>query len=162
MEVVDSAILHSLLLLLFLTFQAVSGVDSSHNGLGLAYIDDHCQHILPRIMASEAEDRTGETSTSQRSTVISESDKSRQFARLSNAIIRGAGTGLCIRGGLHLLSWIFALFSRSRRNKLALDALRAILQQILDTIRYTLFLGSLSGVYVGVDESIANRYGRQK
>ena len=112
-------------------------------------------------MTNEADDRKGETSTSQ-SVQLAKSDTARQLARITNAVIRGAGVGLCIRGGLHLLSWVFALFSRSRRTKLALDPIGSLLEQILDPIRYTLFLGSLSGLYVGVDESIANRYGRQK
>ena len=111
---------------------------------------------------TEADDPTGETSTSYSAVRASESDKARQRVRIANAVLRGAGVGLCIRGGLHLLSWIFALFSRSRRDRLASDPIRNILEQIVDTIRYTLFLGSLSGAYVGIDESVANRYGRQK
>lgn len=117
-------------------------------------------------MGTDAEARKGETSTSYEALhkhIDANSHKGdREALRLLNACIRGAGAGLCLRGGLHLLSWVFALFSRSRRNRLTLDPLGSIFEQILDTIRYTIFLGSLSGVYVGVDEGIANAYGRQR
>ena len=116
-------------------------------------------------MSTEAEARTGETSTSSKDAQLvlpSNKSSAREVSRILSAVIRGAGVGLCIRGGLNLLSWVFALFSRSRRNRLALDPLGSILEQILDTLQYTAFLGSLSGVYVGVDEGIANHFGRKR
>lgn len=111
-------------------------------------------------------DRTGETSTSYATSehlrpFLSEIGP-REFSRFANACLRGAGVGFCLRGGLHLLSWVAALLSHSRRHRLALDPLKKIIEQILDTVRYTLFLGSLSGIYVGVDEGIANALGRER
>ena len=116
-------------------------------------------------MISEAEARTGETSTSDQAenkSLRKGGHGAREIYRIINAIIRGAGAGFCIRGGLHLLSWIFAVFSRSRRKLLLAEPGKHIIDQLLDTFRYVLFLGSLSGVYVGVDEAIANRLGRKK
>ena len=86
----------------------------------------------------------------------------RAWYRFLNASVRGAGAGLCLKGGLHLLSWLFALLSKSRRNRLLLSPLRVLLDQFKDTLRYTLFLGSLSGIYVAADEGIAHYYGRQR
>jgi len=93
---------------------------------------------------------------------LANNNEYRAWYRFLNASVRGAGAGLCLRGGLHLLSWFFALLSTSRRKRLLLSPLRVLLDQFVDTVRYTLFLGSLSGVYVAADESIAQRFGRQR
>lgn len=116
-------------------------------------------------MVCKAEARTGDTSTSgqdEEKSLQGHHSNSREIDRIVNAVVRGAGAGLCIRGGLHLLSWLFALFSRSRRRLLLTDPFRSLLDQLVDTFRYILFLGSLSGIYVGADEAIANRFGRQR
>lgn len=112
-------------------------------------------------MSTEAEARSGQASTSGKASLGREEDN-REIRRIVNAIVRGAGVGLCIRGGLNLLSWVLALFSRARRNRLALDPFGSIFEQVLDTLRYTAFLGCLSGIYVGADEAIANHFGRQR
>jgi hypothetical protein len=121
------------------------------------------------MSSAEAQSRSGEgASTSGRDdgNAIGQShakkDVSREWYRFLNAVIRGAGAGLCLRGGLNLLSWLFALLSKSRRNRLALNPLRVLLDQFIDTVRYTLFLGSLSGVYVAADECLAHQFGRQR
>ena len=111
--------------------------------------------------------RTGEVSTSGRSagvrkTAFAHEEGHRELYRLMNAVVRGAGAGFCLKGGLHILSWLLALISKSRRQRLTRAPLKTLLEQFLDTVRYTLFLGSLGGVYVGVDEGIANTWGRQR
>ena len=116
--------------------------------------------------AAPANVRGGEASTSsekfEKQLVFAQEDGDREWYRLANAIARGAGTGFCIKGGIHLLSWIFALVVKSRRKRLQEAPLRTLLEQALDTVRYTVFLGSLGGVYVGVDEGIANIFGRKR
>ena len=111
--------------------------------------------------------RGGEASTSGRAATakklaFAQENGDRELYRWANAIIRGAGTGFCLRAGIHVLSWLFALAVKSRRRRIMAAPLRTLLDQLLDTIRYTLFLGSLSGVYVGVDEGIANLLGRKR
>lgn len=86
----------------------------------------------------------------------------REWHRLGNAVIRGAGAGLLLKGGLNLLSWVLAIFSKSRRRHLWANPLKMVVEQVLDTLRYTLFLASLSGVYVGSDEGIAVAFGRKR
>lgn len=86
----------------------------------------------------------------------------REWHRLGNAIVRGAGAGLCLKGGLNLLSWILALFNPARRRYVFASPFKILFEQVVDTLRYTLFLGSLSGVYVGTDEIIAVSLGRKK
>lgn len=109
--------------------------------------------------------RGGEVSTSGRhglkKIAFSHNEGAREWYRLQNAVVRGSGAGFCLRGGIHLLSWLFALVVKSRRKRLLEAPLRTLIDQVLDTIRYTIFLGSLGGVYVGVDEGIANFFGRK-
>ena len=85
----------------------------------------------------------------------------RAALRLRTAMLRGAGAGLTLRGGLHLLTTLLALLTKrgvgaGRRRTLSLaDA-------AIDTLQYTAFLGTLGGVYVAVDESLAAALGKQR
>ena len=88
--------------------------------------------------------------------------KHREFYRILNAIIRGGGAGFALKGGLHIISWVFALIIRSRRQQQLQTPFRILVEQIKDTLRYTCFLASLSGLYVGADEGIAHFFGRKR
>lgn len=84
----------------------------------------------------------------------------RRVNRLANAIIRGAGAGFCLRGGINFLAFVFALVARRRK---AQQARRGNLRrQVQDTLRYTSFLGVFAGLYVSVDEGIAAIFGNRR
>lgn len=77
-----------------------------------------------------------------------------------SAVVRGACTGFCLRGGLHILGLLLALLLRKRKQKQARS--RNVLGVLRDTMGYTAFLGSLAGVYVAVDEGIAAVLGKKR
>ena len=111
--------------------------------------------------------RGGPASTSGRSHLrkriaFAREEGAREWHRLGNAVVRGAAVGMCLKGGLNVLSWVLALLSPSRRRYLLASPFRTLFEQILETLRYTLFLASLSGTYVGADESIAVFFGRKR
>lgn len=81
----------------------------------------------------------------------------RVWERWSNAVVRGAVAGATLRGGLHLLGALLSNLSR-RQRKRSLPASTAV----EDTLRYTAFLATLAGIYVGVDEGIAAVWGKQR
>ncbi|KAK9825197.1 hypothetical protein WJX81_006470 [Elliptochloris bilobata] len=88
------------------------------------------------------------------------SEGRRALTRLLNATTRGAATGFCLRGGLHLTSLLFSLLNAARRRRKArLQSLQGMLKE---SLRYTAFLGSFAGVYVAVDEGIAALFGKQR
>ncbi|KAK9806740.1 hypothetical protein WJX72_001016 [[Myrmecia] bisecta] len=87
-------------------------------------------------------------------------DHQRAWERLGNALVRGAFSGFCLRGGLHLVGLLFALVLKSRKKHRAHSI--NLWQRLQDTLRYTAFLGSLSGVYVAADEAIAAVVGKRK
>ena len=102
-----------------------------------------------------------EPSTSGRPIADEEEDELFRVAgRLGNAIIRAAATGCAVRGGIHALSWIFALLLKSKSEKKRRQ--KTLLGALEDTVRYTAFLGSLAGVYVSVDEGLAWLFGRRR
>jgi len=82
----------------------------------------------------------------------------RALQRLLDALVRGAATGLGIRGGLNALSLLFALLSRAgRRRKWSAPTL---LSMARDSLRFGAFLGAFSAAAVGADEAIAASLGR--
>lgn len=85
-------------------------------------------------------------------------DHERAWARYCNAIVRGAATGFCLRGGLHLLKFIFSIILRRKRNARP----QSVSDMIADTLRYTGFLGAFAGIYVSVDEGIAALFGKER
>ena len=101
-----------------------------------------------------------EASTSGRSEFDEESELVRVAGRLGNAIVRAAATGCAVRGGIYVLSWVFALLLKSRSEKRRRQ--KTLLGALEDTARYTAFLGSLAGVYVSVDEGLAWLFGRKR
>lgn len=118
---------------------------------------------------SEAESRpvkhAGESKKSALSTIkalqfvtLKDFDHERAWARYCNAIFRGAATGFCLRGGLHLLKFIFSIILRRKRNARP----QPVSDMIADTLRYTGFLGAFAGIYVSVDEGIAAVFGKER
>ena len=73
---------------------------------------------------------------------------------------RGAATGFCLRGGLHLTSLLFSLLNAARRRRKA--RLQSLREMLKESLRYTAFLGSFAGLYVAVDEGIAALFGKQR
>ena len=88
-------------------------------------------------------------------------DAQRAGDRLSSAVVRGAASGLALRGGLHAASYAFGLFLRRRRAAAAgaRPGLAAVLE---DTLRYAAFLGGFAGVFVAADEIIALLGGKKR
>lgn len=86
-----------------------------------------------------------------------ESNRSKEVERVRlrviTAVTRGAAAGLILRGGL---STFFTLFSILTMKRPKSD--RKLVQEAL---RMTLFLGTLGGSYVLVDEAIAALWGKQ-
>jgi hypothetical protein len=76
--------------------------------------------------------------------------------RLLAGAVRGAAFGLTLRGGLHLVGSLLTAISKRRKRVVTVSA------AVEDTLRYTAFLASLAGVYVGVDEGIAALFGKEK
>mmetsp|Transcript_5717 Transcript_5717/g.16345 ORF Transcript_5717/g.16345 Transcript_5717/m.16345 type:complete len:591 (+) Transcript_5717:231-2003(+) len=84
----------------------------------------------------------------------------RRLQRLANAIVRGAGAGFCLRGGLNLVAFLFALVARRRKVQQARRG--SLSAQWRDALRYTSFLGAFAGIYVSVDEGIAALFGNRR
>jgi hypothetical protein len=76
--------------------------------------------------------------------------------RLFAGVVRGAAIGFTLRGGLHIVGSLLTAISKRRKRAVTLPA------AIEDTLRYTAFLASLAGVYIGVDEGIAALIGKEK
>lgn len=91
-------------------------------------------------------------------TGLSEPDQYRALYRWLNAVLRGATVGFCLRGGLHLVSLAFSLARRSERQRRE----QSLREKVVETGRYTAFLGALAGVFVGVDEGIAAAWGKAR
>ncbi len=88
-------------------------------------------------------------------------DTTRAGRRLSDAVVRGAASGLALRGGLHLVTYILGLVTK--KSKRRDPAPRPSLQELLrDTLRWGAFLGCFSGVFVGADEAIACLFGTRR
>ena len=88
-------------------------------------------------------------------------DTARAARRLSDAVVRGAASGLALRGGLHLVSYILGLLTNKSKKSNASP--RPALQELLkDTLRWGAFLGCFSGAFVGADEAIACLFGTRK
>ena len=85
-------------------------------------------------------------------------DHQRAWTRYCNAVVRGAAIGFCLRGGLHLLKFLFALIIRRKRGTRS-QSLSEVFQ---DTLRYTGFLGAFAGVFVSVDEGLAAVFGPER
>jgi len=85
-------------------------------------------------------------------------DHQRAWTRYCSAVVRGAATGFCLRGGLHLLKFIFALISARKRRTRS----QSISEVFQDTLRYTGFLGAFAGVFVSVDEGLAALFGPER
>ena len=85
-------------------------------------------------------------------------DHQRALTRYCNAVVRGAAIGFCLRGGLHLLKYLFALILRRKRGNRA----QTISEVFQDTLRYTGFLGAFAGVFVSVDEGLAALFGPER
>ncbi|KAK9821013.1 hypothetical protein WJX74_000943 [Apatococcus lobatus] len=91
---------------------------------------------------------------------FSSPEAQRAWARLVNAVARGALTGLCLKGGLNLVGLLLAVISRRSRAKRSRSLLLS--EAIADTRRYTTFLGAFVGVIVAVDEGLAALFGKQR
>lgn len=92
----------------------------------------------------------------------------RAWERLLTASSRGALAGLTLKGGLHLLSAAVRVLSRGAQQQQRPAGKNAgrgrdpLTDALRDTVSYTLFLGSLAGVYVIVDEGLAAALGRER
>ena len=91
-------------------------------------------------------------------TALAEPDQHRALNRWLNAVFRGAAVGFCLRGGLHVVSLAFALVTRSKRQRRE----QTLREKLVETGRYTAFLGALAGVFVGIDEGIAAAWGKAR
>jgi hypothetical protein len=86
-------------------------------------------------------------------------DFERAKTRLITAILRGAFSGLCLRGGLHLVTSLIALLKTSRHRR---TAGQSVSDKVKDTTRYVSFLATLAASYVAVDEGLAAWLGKEK
>lgn len=80
----------------------------------------------------------------------------RAFDRVLAGVVRGAAIGFTLRGGLHIVGSLLTALSKRRKRAITLSA------AVEDTIRYTAFLASLAGVYIGTDEGIAALFGKER
>lgn len=87
-------------------------------------------------------------------------DHSRAWWRFLNAVVRGGLSGLCLRGGLHLVSFLFGLIVKWRKQQAAKGL--NFLSKLQDTARYAAFLATYSGAFVAVDEGIAALFGKRR
>ena len=87
-------------------------------------------------------------------------DHSRAWFRFLNAVVRGGLSGLCLRGGLHLVSFVFGLIVKWRKSQAA-SGLNFV-SKLQDTARYAAFLATYSGAFVAVDEGIAALCGKRR
>ena len=74
--------------------------------------------------------------------------------RFLTALSRGATTGCILRGGLTIFVSLLSLWSSKKRTSMR--------HPFEEAVRMTLFLGSLSGIYVMVDEAIAAFWGKRR
>lgn len=96
---------------------------------------------------------------------IESPEATRARRRLEEAVLRGALTGLSLRGGLHAATFLFETFLRSRRKtnqSIKQGGRPSGIRLVEDTIRWGLFLGSFSGTVVAVDELISMVWGSKK
>jgi hypothetical protein len=82
-------------------------------------------------------------------------DALRAIIRAREAAVRGALIGFTIRGGLQAINLIRPARRRTEGGPSAGSALK-------DTLQFTAFLGALGFTYVGVEESLAALFGREK
>lgn len=87
-------------------------------------------------------------------------DHSRAWFRLLNAVVRGGLSGLCLRGGLHLASFLFGLLLKWRKQQAGKRL--NVLSKLRETARYAAFLATYSGAFVAVDEGIAAIFGKRR
>ena len=87
-----------------------------------------------------------------------QSDVARAFSRLGTALWRAGVVGMVLKGGLNA----FALVARSRRKRVAGAGDHFLRDAARDTAAFTAFLVAFTGVYVGVDEALAARCGKQR
>ena len=87
-------------------------------------------------------------------------DHSRAWFRFLNAVVRGGLSGLCLRGGLHLVSFVFGLIVKWQKRQAASGL--NFLSKLQDTARYAAFLATYSGAFVAVDEGIAALFGKRR
>ncbi|KAL3143001.1 hypothetical protein ABBQ38_003280 [Trebouxia sp. C0009 RCD-2024] len=87
-------------------------------------------------------------------------DHCRAWWRFLNAVTRGGLSGLCLRGGLHLVSFLFGLIVKWRKQQAAKGL--NFLSKLQDTARYAAFLATYSGAFVAVDEGIAALFGKRR
>ena len=87
----------------------------------------------------------------------------RSVERFKTAVIRGAIIGGTLRGGLHFLGGALHVLTNLKAKK-GTKTQRAVgfSDAVADTIRYIIFFGSLSGVYVAVDEALSILLGKAR
>lgn len=112
------------------------------------------------LLVSKTEPKMSALSTIRALHLVSlkDFDHERAWARYCNAIFRGAATGFCLRGGLHLLKFIFSIILSRKKNART----QPVSDMIADTLRYTGFLGAFAGIFVSVDEGIAALFGKER
>ena len=74
--------------------------------------------------------------------------------RFLTALTRGTTTGCILRGGLTIFVSLLSYWSAKKRTTAR--------HPFEEVVRMTLFLGSLSGIYVVVDEAIAALWGKRR
>ena len=90
-------------------------------------------------------------------------DIARAGRRLSDAVVRGAAAGVALRGGLNLVSYVLNLALKSKRKRQQGQTLPPSLRELSqDALRWGAFLGTLSGVFVTADETIACLFGTKR
>ncbi len=87
-------------------------------------------------------------------------DHNRAWFRFLNAVVRGGLSGACLRGGLHLVSFLFGLIVKWRKQQAARSL--NFWSKLQDTARYAAFLATYSGSFVAVDEGIAAVFGKRR
>lgn len=112
----------------------------------------------PTLPVTKPKNSASSTITALHLVTLKDFDHERARARLCNAIFRGAATGFCLRGGLHLLKFIFSLILRRKRNARP----SPLSEMYADTLRYTGFLGAFAGIFVTVDEGLAAIFGKER
>ncbi|XP_057974816.1 uncharacterized protein LOC131162393 isoform X2 [Malania oleifera] len=90
-----------------------------------------------------------------------------KFRRIVTASVKGFAIGTGLKGGLAL----FSVLTRLRRRRLYSSAARkagmvtnseAVVMAVKETLRYGVFLGTFSGTFVSVDETIAALGGHRR
>ncbi len=87
-------------------------------------------------------------------------DHNRAWFRFLNAVLRGGLSGVCLRGGLHLVTFLFGLIMKWRKQQGARSL--NFWSKLQDTARYAAFLATYSGTFVAVDEGIAALFGKRR